>query len=143
MSKVIVYVDDAAHARLQLARQFHRFSDARQVHWVVVACPVPTGNRIDRRTREAQRSRWSREVSDHIAPLLRARGDTVSTVFASDALDERTRELLSRDETSQVLDARRFPVARNAQPASFESKSPWLVLGAVGGMAAAALLMTG
>lgn len=141
MSKIIVYLDVEAHPREQLARQFRKVSPARPMHWVLVACPAPSGHRIHHRIRQAHRSRWAQEISDDIAPLLRTRGDAVSTVFASDLLDDRTRELLSRDATTRVIDARQFPSSRSTGSPRSEARSPWLVLGAAGGVAAAALLM--
>ena len=145
MTKIIVYIDDAAHARQLLGRR-HAFSAAQgRLHWVIVACPPRMARPcLNHRARESWRARWAQKVFEGIAPLLRARGDMVSTILASSPLNDLTRELLARDSESHVIDARRpgrTPVETSADPAQVGGSSPWLVPGAASGIAAAALLM--
>ncbi len=145
MNKVIFYLDDAAHARRLLGREHAAFAGQGPLHWVIVACPPRTGRPwLNHRARESWRTRWAQEVFEGVAPLLRARGDRVSTVLASSPLNDLSRELLARDSGTHVIDARRpwrsaGVTGAGSTPAG--GTSPLLVPGAASGIAAAALLM--
>ncbi len=145
MNKVIFYLDDAAHARRLLGREHAAFAGKGPLHWVIVACPPRTGRPwLNHRARESWRTRWAQEVFEGVAPLLRARGDRVSTVLASSPLNDLSRELLARDSGTHVIDARRpwrsaGVTGAGSTPAG--GTSPLLVPGAASGIAAAALLM--
>jgi hypothetical protein len=105
MDKVIVYVDDPAHARQHLG------DGGTPVHWVLVACAPRMTHRISKwvshSARENWRTRWADKLFDQVVPALRARGDAVTPVLARGPLPELTRSLMAEHGTQRVLDVRR------------------------------------
>ena len=122
MDKIIVYVDDAAHAQQQLTPMKSREQTGRPVaatHWVLVACAPRMTHRISKwvshSARESWRAKWSDKLFGELTPGLLASGDTVTTVLAKGPLPELTDRLKAEHDTSRVLDARSQVMAFRAQ----------------------------
>ena len=109
MQKIIVYLDDAAYARQQLAPVDACASES--THWVLVACAPRATQRVSKwvthSARETWRAKWADRLFREIAPHLSARGDRITTVVAKGPLPELTSLLSAEHSTSRVLDARR------------------------------------
>jgi hypothetical protein len=112
MDKVIVYVDDAAHAAQILAPLFARGS-AGNTHWVLVACAPRMTHRISKwvshSARENWRAKWADKLFAQVVPGLRTHPDNVTTVLAKGPLPELTDRLQADmgERKAQVVDARR------------------------------------
>ena len=142
MDKIIVYLDDAAHALQQLAPMASGGAGATGTLWILVACPPHVTKHISRwvthSARENWRKNWCEEQFSRITPALRASGGSVVTLIAHGPLVEQTDRLLEAHKAARVLDARRErfgqdmePVTRN-QPTAHNSR--WTVPGALAGM---------
>ena len=142
MDKIIVYLNDAAHALQQLAPMTSGGAGATGTLWILVACPPHVTKHISRwvthSARENWRKNWCEEQFSRITPALRASGGSVITLIAHGPLVEQTDRLLEAHKAARVLDARRErfgqdmePVTRN-QPTSHNSR--WSVPGALAGM---------
>ena len=151
MDKIIVYVDDAAHAQQQLApmkSSERAVAHAAGTHWVLVACAPRMTHRISKwvshSARENWRAKWAEKLFAQIVPPLQAAGDIVTVVLAKGPLPELTDQLKREHGTSRVLDARRpkfgqdlAPVTNNQPPAK---DGRWELPGAVLGMGAMLVL---
>jgi hypothetical protein len=145
MEKIIVYLDDAAYARHQLAPMRGR---QLATHWILVACPPRMTRRISKwvshSARESWRAKWAESLFESIAPELRASGDTVTPLVASGPLPQLTARLCAQHSASRVLDARRpkfgqvLPPVTQGQPAGSDGR--WEVPGALVGMGALLVL---
>lgn len=149
MDKIIVYLDDAAFARHQLAPMKNSASGSQQgTLWILVACPPRMTRHISKwvnhTARQNWRIKWADKLLAEIMPELQAQGDTVATVLAHGPLLELTQELLTQYGVARVLDARRpkfgqdMPPVTADQPTSGEAR--WSVPGAIVGMGAALVL---
>lgn len=125
MQKIIVYVDDAAHAAQRIA-SLRAGGDASAglgeapVHWVLVACAPRLTHRISKwvthSARENWREKWADRLFGEMAPALGVRaGDSVTRVLARGPLPELTRQLLAAHDGATVVDARR-PKSEAAGP---------------------------
>ena len=149
MEKIIVYVDDGAHAQQQLAPMTRSgLGGAPRTHWVLVACAPRMTHRISKwvshSARENWRAKWADKLFAQIVPGLQASGDLVTVVLAKGPLPELTDQLKAEHGTSRVLDARRpkfdpEPSPQAADPASTKNRR-WDLPGAVLGMGAMLLL---
>lgn len=149
MDKIIVYVDDAAYARQQLAPMKNAGPGMMQgTHWILVAC-APRMTRhlskwVNHSARESWRARWSEKLFAQIAPQLQARGDQVSTVVSKGPLVTLTKDLLSQHGVAHVLDARRPKFGQDMPPVTADQPTSkvarWTVPGAVAGMGAVLVL---
>lgn len=129
MKTVIVYLDDAAHARPLLPA-----ADTTPMHWVLVACAPRMTHRISKwvshSARENWRGRWAERLFEQVVPSLRARGDTVTPVLARGPLPELTRELLEAHGPARVLDVRRPKTdIPPAQPGRLTPGTPGSLIG--------------
>lgn len=120
MDRVIVYVDDAAHAQQVLAPLLGREASAR-THWVLVACAPRMTHRISKwvshSTRESWRAKWADKLFDQIVPTLQMSAAQVTTVVAKGPLAELTSQLQAEGQTpAAVVDARRPKVDAPAPP---------------------------
>ncbi|MES2613365.1 MAG: hypothetical protein V4679_24145 [Pseudomonadota bacterium] len=112
MDKVIVYMDDAAHAQQILAPLFARGS-AGNTHWVLVACAPRMTHRISKwvshSARENWRAKWADKLFAQVVPSLRAHPDHITMVLAKGPLPELTDKLQADmgSTKAQVVDARR------------------------------------
>jgi hypothetical protein len=142
MDKIIVYVDDAAHALQQLAPM--RGSAKPATTWIMVACPPRLAQHaskwVNHSAREKWRLKWSDTLFDQITPAFAGPSDTVVRVVASGKLTELSDQLLAEHGLARILDARcmRFgqdlePVV-HGQPVSHHSR--WSVPAAIAGVGA-------
>ena len=109
MDKIIVYVDDAAHAQQVLSPLLE--SETAGMRWVLVACAPRMTHRISKwvshSARENWRSKWAEKLFGQTAPWLQAHGDTVTTLLAKGPLSELTDKLqaeLCSKASVQLLD---------------------------------------
>ncbi|MFT3718322.1 hypothetical protein [Pseudorhodoferax sp.] len=123
METVIVYIDDAAHARQELGAVLDAGPAATPlppVHWVLVACAPRMTHRISKwvshSARENWRARWSDKLFGEVSPWLRQRGHRVTEVLAKGPLAELQTELAARHRTPHLLDARRPKFGTELQP---------------------------
>jgi len=100
MDKIIVYIDDAAHALQQLTPMktggpvASSLAQARQpiqvTQWILVACPPRMTQHINKwvnhSAREKWRAKWSEKVFAQIAPTLTTQGDLVVPLVAKGTL---------------------------------------------------------
>ncbi len=149
MDKIIVYVDDGAHAQQQLAPMKNGgLGSSPSTHWVLVACAPRMTHRISKwvshSARENWRAKWADKLFSQIVPGLQASGDFVTVVLAKGPLPELTEQLKAEHGTTRVLDARRPKMGPDlapgaAEPAAGQGKR-WDLPGAVLGMGAMLLL---
>jgi len=151
MDKIIVYVDDAAHAQQQLApmkSSARQAAAATNTHWVLVACAPRMTHRISKwvshSARESWRAKWAEKLFAQLAPGLQASGDTVTAVLAKGPLPELTERLKAEHGTVRVLDARRPKFGQDLQPVTGDQPATqegrWTLPGAVLGMGAVLVL---
>lgn len=151
MDKIIVYLDDAGHARQQLATMKQAgpgpAPGPQPTQWVLVACAPRMTHRISKwvshSARENWRAKWADKLFEQIVPMLQSRGDSVVTVLAKGPLPDLTRKLLAEHAGAQVVDARRPKFGQELQPVAQDKPAPkggWDVPGAVLGMGAVLVL---
>ena len=152
MEKIIVYVDDAAHAQQQLTPMNGRDAQgapAGPTHWVVVACAPRVTRHVSKwvshSARESWRAKWAEKVFAQVVPMLSAAGNTVTTVLAKGSLTELTQKLKAEHgASSRVLDARRPKLGQDLQPVTTDQPASqdgrWTLPGAVVGMGAVLVL---
>jgi hypothetical protein len=148
MEKIILYVDDAAHAREFLARLASDAADAGPRHWVLVACAPRMTHRISKwvshSARENWRAKWFAKVQEQLLPALRLEGGQVTPVLAKGPLAELTQRLKLEHGAAQVVDARRPKIGVDLEPVAPDVPSPgqsgWALPGAVLGMGALLVL---
>jgi hypothetical protein len=111
MDKIIVYLDDAAYARAQLAAHPAGEPVARPTHWILVACAPRMTHRVSKwvshTARENWRGKWADRLFEQVVPPLEAAGDQVTTVLARGPLPELTRQLADEHGQTRVIDVRR------------------------------------
>ena len=144
MDKIIVYVDDAAYARQQLAPMKASGPETGRLptHWVVVACAPRMTHRISKwvshSARENWRAKWSEKLFGEISPWIAERGDTMTPVLAKGPLVALSNRLVAQHGASRVLDARRPKLGQDMQPVTADQpadkQNPWTLPGAVAGM---------
>lgn len=149
MDKIIVYVDDGAHAQQQIAPMKNGgLGGSHRTHWVLVACAPRMTHRISKwvshSARENWRAKWADKLFSQIVPGLQASGDFVTVVLAKGPLPELTEQLKAEHGTTRVLDARRPKMGSElpsgaAEPVAGQGKR-WDIPGAVLGMGAMLLL---
>ena len=150
METIIVYLDDAAFARQQLAPMAAATGAgaAQRTHWVLVACAPRMTQHISKwvsyAARQNWRAKWAEKLFEQIVPHLTGRGDRVTQVVAKAPLPELTTRLSSEHATSRVLDARRPKFGQDLQPVTTDQptgkEGRWSVPGAVLGMGAVLVL---
>ncbi|MGE0333290.1 MAG: hypothetical protein AB7P37_21625 [Ramlibacter sp.] len=149
MEKIIVYVDDGAHAQQQLAPMTRGgLGGAPRTHWVLVACAPRMTHRISKwvshSARENWRAKWADKLFAQVVPGLQASGDLVTVVLAKGPLPELTDQLKAEHGTSRVLDARRPKFGTEPSPQVVDpvpaKNRRWDFPGAVLGMGAMLLL---
>ena len=123
MDKIIVYVDDAAHAQQLLAPLVSRSSAAHQ-HWVLVACAPRMTHRVSKwvshSARESWRTKWADKLFAQIITGAGLPSTQVTTVLAKGPLAELTEQLqadlhTNGGRTAPVMDARKPRTALDAQ----------------------------
>ena len=144
MDKIIVYVDDAAHARQILRPMLGSGQDTR---WELVACPARLTRHasrwISRSGLEKWHAQWAELLLAEITPLLREHG-AVSTQVARGPLVEITQRLTRHDPSARVLDARRPRFGQDLEPVAagqpVAANSRWSVPGSVATLGAVLVL---
>lgn len=144
MDRIIVYVDDGAHALQQLAPMMSARPGGRRTHWIVVACAPRMTQRIGKwvshSARENWRAKWATKLFAQLVPGLEQAGDQVTPVLAKGPLPKLTAQLLAEHGAARTLDARRPklgvdlpPVVEKPShdPTGWNLPGPVLSLGAV------------
>lgn len=127
MQTIIVYLDDAEHARATLAPLLQRHA-ATPTRWVLVACAPRMTHRISKwvshSARENWRAKWADKLFTQVQPWLAGAGMQTSTVLAKGPLPALQTQLLQEyGAQTPVLDARR-PKQPEAQPAAEAATPP-------------------
>ena len=109
-NKIIVYVDDAAHAQQVLSPLLE--SETAGMRWVLVACAPRMTHRISKwvshRARENWRDKWSEKLFAQLLPWLQSGSPSpVTTVVAKGPLPELVTQLQAELGAARVVDARR------------------------------------
>ena len=116
-NKIIVYVDDAAHAQQVLSPLLE--SETAGMRWVLVACAPRMTHRISKWVSHRARENWRDKCADklfaQLLPGLTTGGSTVTTVLAKGPLAELTQQLQTELGAARVVDARR-PKLDAAEP---------------------------
>ena len=96
MQSVIVYIDDADHARAVLAPLVAR-AGAAPCRWIVVACAPRMTHRISKwvshSARENWRAKWADKLFAQVLPWLGRSSTDVTTVLAKGPLPELAEQL--------------------------------------------------
>jgi hypothetical protein len=141
--RVIVYVDDADHAR-QLLQPLCAQPSGRATHWFVVACAPRMTHRISKwvshSARENWRIKWADKLFAQMLPWLRSGGGSVTTVLAKGPLAELSEQLQAEHGAAQVVDARR-PKAEAPGPAAAHAPGRWSLPNTLAGLGALFLLV--
>ena len=147
MDKIIVYVDDAAHAQQQLA-PMQSTPAGQPTHWILVACAPRMTQRIGKwvshSARENWRTKWAAKLFAQLVPELEKSGDTVTPVLAKGPLPKLTEQLLAEHGAARIFDGRRpkfgvdLPPGTGNQPISEEGR--WTLPGAALGLGAMLIL---
>ncbi len=148
MSKIIVYVDNAAYAE-QLLQPMLTPGNERTT-WVLVACPPRLTNHASKWVSpEAYKdwcAEWAESVFAVLRPVLERHGDTVHTALAQSKLSEQTEALQREHGSAHVMDARRPKFGEDLQAVTANQDTPhnsrWEVPGAVAGLGALLMLAT-
>lgn len=145
MDKIIVYVDDAAHARQILKPML---GPGQNTHWELVACPARLTRHasrwISRSGLEKWHAQWADELLADITPLLREAGQSVTTHIARGTLPDVTQRLMAQAPSARVLDARRPRFGQDLEPVvagqPVAASSRWTVPGSVATLGAVLVL---
>jgi hypothetical protein len=126
MDKVIVYVDDAAHAQQILAPVLAGNEAAAGTHWVLVACAPRMTHRVSKwvshRAREHWRDKWSEKLFAQLLPWLQSGSHShVTTVVAKGPLPELVAQLQAELGAARAVDARRPKLDIAAEPVAAAS----------------------
>lgn len=109
MQTVIVYVDDAQHALLQLPQARGGESGARR--WVLIGCPPRVTHHVSRwvtrSARESWRSKWAHKLFSQLVPALGRPGDEVITCIGENNLQAQSEAFLREHQQARIVDARR------------------------------------
>lgn len=109
MDKVIVYVDDAAHALGVLQPLLAGPPAPRQ--WIVLACAPRVTQHVSKWVTHSARANWRGKWADklfaQLVPRLREAGVDVHTCLGTGNLAAQTQDLLDRHGPARVIDARR------------------------------------
>lgn len=110
MDKLIVYVDDALHARAVLQPLLAPALAGRQ-SWVLVACAPRVTHHVSKwvthSARESWRLKWSDKLFAQVLPWLQSQGLQVQTCVGKNNLETQTQLLLREHGPARVVDARR------------------------------------
>ncbi|UZD55106.1 hypothetical protein [Caldimonas aquatica] len=127
MKKIVVLIDDAAHAQARLPAH----GPGEGVQWVFVACAPRLTHRASKwvahGAREHWRAKWAARLFEAFEPCVRARGWRYELVVARGPLPP----LLSQLGGDEVIDARRPKDASPAPVPPFKASTPgslWLVM---------------
>lgn len=152
MEQIIVYIDDAEHAREQIAPLRSIAANPGAVHdpetrtrWILVACPphLPggAGKWVAHEALESWRREWAEELFGELRPLFDASSDTLSCVLATGELVRLTEKLTAEYGHARVLDARQPKFGVDLAPVSAAQKPrskawKWQIPAALAGLGA-------
>ncbi len=160
MDQIIVYVDEADHARQQIGPlrstgANHNPAVAPEsaptaaTHWIVVACPpkLPrdASKWVSAESVEGWRQDWASELFAELQPLFDAPGDKLTCVLATGELVKLTDRLIAEHGNARVLDARCPKYGVDLAPVSKDQKPPssgwkWQIPAALAGLGALLVL---
>lgn len=119
MEKLIVYVDDAAHARTVL-QPLLLPAGAAPRQWILVACAPRVTHHVSKwvthSARESWRGKWTDKLFMQLVPWLQGQDQQVLTCIGRNNLGAQTDQLLHEHGPARVVDARR-PKQGAAEPA--------------------------
>ncbi|MFM6991575.1 MAG: hypothetical protein ACKOWD_09815 [Rhodoferax sp.] len=148
METIIVYVNDAEHARQTLAPMKRQAlapdANASSIQWILVACAPRLTRHVSKwlthSARKQWRKVWSEKAFNEIGPFLKAGGDKVQTLTAQGSLTEMTNKLLREHGPARVLDARLARIGQDLMPVTQEQQvnpeNRWVLPSALVGMGA-------
>jgi hypothetical protein len=118
VDKLIVYVDDAAHAMAVLKPLLAQDGcEARQ--WIVVACAPRVTHHVSKwvthSARESWRGKWTDKLFAQLLPWLQTQGQHVQTCIGKNNLVAQTEHLMREHGPARVVDARRPKQSLGAQ----------------------------
>ena len=143
MEKIIVFVNDSAHALQTLAPMCQPSTAPTQAdthtQWIVVACAPRLTRHVSKwlthSARTQWRDKWSAKVFAEITPILSKAGNQVTTLSAQGSLIEMTDQLLKTHGTARVLDARLALVGQDLLPVMrdqpIQPENRWVLPGAM------------
>jgi YjbE family integral membrane protein len=140
MEKIILYVDDASHAREFLARVTASHDDAGARQWLLVACAPRMTRHVGRWVSPGAhanwRAEWFEELQARLRPLLLEHpGSRVTPLLAKGPLTDLTRRLRLEHGAARVIDARYPKVGVDLEPVAPDVAPPgqsgWAVPGGV------------
>ena len=146
MEKIIVYVNDAAHALQTLTPMCQKADGsaraASETQWIVVACAPRLTRHISKwlthSARLQWRQKWAAKVFADITPVLSRHGGQVKTLTAEGSLVEMTDQLLKTYGAARVMDARLGLVGQDMLPVTREQpiheENRWVLPSAMVGM---------
>lgn len=148
MEKIILYADDAAHARAFLARLVPEAGGTGPRHWVLVGCAPRMTHRISKwvshSARENWRAKWFAKLQEQLLPLLQLEGDCATPVLAKGPLTDLTQRLRTEHGAARVIDARRPKLGVELEPVAADQQPPgqsgWALPGGILGMGALLML---
>jgi len=146
VEKIILYVNDAAHAIEHVAR-LQRADAGVSRQWLLVCCAPRMTQHISKwvthSARENWRGKWFAKVRAEVEPVLRADGGTVMPLLAKGPLIDLTQKLRLEHGAARVIDARRPKLGVSLEPVAPELRPPQsghATPGAAAGMGALLML---
>ncbi len=160
MDQIIVYIDEAEHARQQIGplrstganhntAPSATAAPATGTHWIVVACPPKLPRDASKWVSADSVDGWRQasgaELFDELRPLFSAPGDKLTCVLATGELVRLTDTLIAKHGNARVLDARRPKYGVDLAPVSSDQKPPstgwkWQIPAALAGLGALLVL---
>jgi hypothetical protein len=141
---LIVYVDDAEHARHQIAPLVQQ---GEPIRWILVACPPHMSRRVGKwlsqTARQNWRESWSAKLTNSLSEWLRQAGGQVVARVAKEPFPAFTQQLQKTYGVARVVDARRpkfgvgLPPITEQQPQDGRS---WELPAAVGALGAVMII---
>ncbi|MFM8576069.1 MAG: hypothetical protein ACKOBF_09395 [Limnohabitans sp.] len=132
MDKLIVYVDDAAHALGVLQPLLARGAGQPPRQWIVVACaprvPHHVSNWVTHSARESWRGKWSDKLFAQLVPVLQRQGDEVITCAGKNNLTIQSESLQRIHGEARIIDARRPKFSAGQQSLSTRPAGPGALL---------------
>ena len=121
MDKLIVFVDDPAHALRVLQPWLAADPQRLPRQWILVACPPRVTHHVSKwvthSARESWRGKWANRLFAQLVPELQVLGDQVLTTTGKNNPTGQVDALLLEHGQARVIDARR-PKAAAAEPSA-------------------------
>ncbi len=111
VDKIIVYLDDAAHALAKLQPWLMAAPGQPPRQWILVACTPRVTQHVSKwvthSARQSWRGKWADRLFAQVVPELERQGDAVLTCTGKNNLVAQTDELLRLHGPARVVDMRR------------------------------------